>query len=624
MPKKKIGNGWYQAVDPTSNRPYYIHKEKRLTQWARPTDEELGLVEPSSSNEAAVAPPASPKKSTDQSRGKWQKRIDKRSGKTYYVNKATRQSQWEKPEGFVDEEAAATTAAAAKKPKKKSRSFKHGIWQVRKDKKGRVYYANTETMKTQWEKPPELEGVTITFPDEEDEQETQTDAEATVAEVSETEAEELEEKDTVAPLKTRRKTPAPIRTTDSYFNMSSIDQEPEPQTASASASGSKSSQPSSGAKSTPAIPEASGGSKDNSQFEDLGAYILKQTGTVTVNAIDNKRTNRGWGDNVTMDLRDIVDVHIDDATLQQDMADYAATKFHTKYQGANALAFEGKPLTVPLLAKLKSAALVKSAVQMSKNITGFVGTRKTSKAGFSHAEKIFVFVLEDICDETNHDNIPLLWDEIYCQVVKVSVLQPDVDIAISTKAWQLFAVLASVFPCSKTLFPYLMSWCEKVKSSAPKNIYALAWYTQKALRRGQDLPFRKLVPPVLPTDMEISSILDSEECCIRIFTINGHSRVLPVTSWTTASEVCRIMARSLGIRDRKCFRIYVTDSVSGHRVLDEEARILDVVAQLQFDASQNKGAELERVRQGHMSSVFLFKVKRCRDCGEADLEFHFD
>ena len=130
------------------------------------------------------------------------------------------------------------------------------------------------------------------------------------------------------------------------------------------------------------------------------------------------------------------------------------------------------------------------------------------------------------------------------------------------------------------------SVCACVRACVCGFVHGSIRYTQKALRRGQDLPFRKLVPPVVPTDMEISSILDSKECCVRVFTVNGHSRVLPVASWTTASEVCRIIARSLGIRDRKCFRIYVDDPSAGEQVLDEDARILDVVAQLQFSASQ--------------------------------------
>ena len=222
--------------------------------------------------------------------------------------------------------------------------------------------------------------------------------------------------------------------------------------------------------------ETSTVTRTNSQFDDLSAYILQKTGNVTVNAIGAQRSNRGWGENVSVDLHDIVDVQIDKSMLNRNLVDFARAKFHAKHQGPKALQFRGKPLTHPLLAKLKSSALVKAAIQMSKNITGFIGTRKTSKAGFSHAEKIFHFVLEDICDETTHDNIPLLWDEIYCQVMKVSVLESGVDINVSTKSWQLFAVLASVFPCSKELFPYAMSFCEKVKASAPEHIYALAWF----------------------------------------------------------------------------------------------------------------------------------------------------
>ena len=528
MPKKKLGNGWYEAVDPTSGRTYFIHKDKRITQWNRPSDEDLGLV---AVKEAAVASPTAEQAPAAATRGKWEKRFDQKSNKHYYVNKATRQSQWTVPDGFVEDE----SDAAAKKKKKKSRTIRHGDWQVRKDKKGRVYYANTKTMKTQWKKPPELEGLDLTFPESDAEEgmasgtvsQSDTAVEPQLpqpvagagkmaeADGSDSEDDAADETDQVMPLASstvarKKSIPKPIRTTDSYFNMSEIVDDDDSAGGAGGGGG--------GATGGSGAPAAG---SESTNFEDLSAYILGKTGAVTVNAIDGKRTNRGWGDNVVIDLRDIVDVHIDDATLQHDMAEFASTlfhalfialilpaapllfqptlpvmvspslwfsagavlwatskdtKFHTKYRGPRVLDFNGKPLTLPLLAKLKTPALSKSAVQMSKNITGFVGTRKTSKAGFSHAEKIFHFVLEDVCEETSHDNIPLLWDEIYCQVIRVSALGADVPSDVTLKAWQLFAVLASVFPCSKSLFPYAMSWCEKIKTSSPgKQIADLAW-----------------------------------------------------------------------------------------------------------------------------------------------------
>ena len=32
----------------------------------------------------------------------WVKAVDKKSGRTYYVNRRTKKTQWTKPEGFVD------------------------------------------------------------------------------------------------------------------------------------------------------------------------------------------------------------------------------------------------------------------------------------------------------------------------------------------------------------------------------------------------------------------------------------------------------------------------------------------------------------------------------------------
>ena len=175
MPKKKLGNGWYEATDKKSGRTYYLHKDKRITQWNRPTEAELGGAEAAPDTPGVPTPPATPDGSANEPIGKWEKRVDKASGKPYYVNKTTRQSQWHKPDGFEDDTGGESKAPEKQqqqqqqekpKKKKKSNTIRHGDWQVRKDKKGRVYYANVKTMTTQWNLPEELVGIDLTFPNE--------------------------------------------------------------------------------------------------------------------------------------------------------------------------------------------------------------------------------------------------------------------------------------------------------------------------------------------------------------------------------------------------------------------------------------------------------------------------
>ncbi|KAL3668500.1 hypothetical protein V7S43_006582 [Phytophthora oleae] len=81
----------------------------------------------------------------------WSAHVTK-EGRTYYYNKSTKQSAWEKPEGFDGEEPGAATATATSSAKKTE-------WEELWDPKNeRSYYYNRATRKTQWQKP---EGVEI-------------------------------------------------------------------------------------------------------------------------------------------------------------------------------------------------------------------------------------------------------------------------------------------------------------------------------------------------------------------------------------------------------------------------------------------------------------------------------
>ncbi|KAK1941790.1 Negative elongation factor D [Phytophthora citrophthora] len=83
----------------------------------------------------------------------WSAHVTK-EGRTYYYNKSTKQSAWEKPADFDGEEPGAAAAAAST-----SNSAKKTEWEELWDPKNeRAYYYNRATRKTQWQKP---EGVDI-------------------------------------------------------------------------------------------------------------------------------------------------------------------------------------------------------------------------------------------------------------------------------------------------------------------------------------------------------------------------------------------------------------------------------------------------------------------------------
>ena len=80
---------WTSAVDPTSNREYYVNKTTGAVQWEMPT---LG------GGGAADAPPPPPPPPTSSTKEQWVEANDPSSGRVYYYNVATGETAWTKPE----------------------------------------------------------------------------------------------------------------------------------------------------------------------------------------------------------------------------------------------------------------------------------------------------------------------------------------------------------------------------------------------------------------------------------------------------------------------------------------------------------------------------------------------
>lgn len=329
--------------------------------------------------------------------------------------------------------------------------------------------------------------------------------------------------------------------------------------------------------------------------------------------LNSNRTRRKYGDQDAFDLRDIVDVEIEGDKYDKDFMEYVHNYFHiTKDNQASKLAsFDPKVLKAPLTKACNAVkTLVKEGSQMSKNITGFMGARKTGKQNFGHAEKIFRYVLDGLVGKSK-DDLPPLCDEIYCQLVKMTTSCPEQEMEL--KGFQLLAILSAVFPCSPTLFPYVMSHCEGKKKLKGQNeeIKQLAWKTQRALRRGQDLPLRRLPKGVVPTAAETASIMAMAEVAVRVFMEDGSSVVVPIASYTTAGQLSDVMARTLQIRQSHIFAIYEIDETNKQNALKADERILDRLAIWQFraDTAMEGDAGLDRVRSGDLSSYFLYRVK---------------
>jgi hypothetical protein len=97
---------------------------------------------------------------------------------------------------------------------------------------------------------------------------------------------------------------------------------------------------------------------------------------------------------------------------------------------------------------LFSLDLPSEAVQLFRNVTGFMGDRSSNKSLMDHALKVLNHMM--LAPEE-------LRDELYCQLCKQTHQNPD---STSTeRGWQLMMMGLAIFPPSSDLMPHLMAYC---------------------------------------------------------------------------------------------------------------------------------------------------------------------
>ena len=94
--------------------------------------------------------------------GDWEKFKDNESQYCYYYNHATKEWQWEKPDGYVEDDNEDVSHRPLSKSEwkikqtKSQRRFTYGDWDKYEDNEsGYFYYYNHATEEWQWEKPDE-------------------------------------------------------------------------------------------------------------------------------------------------------------------------------------------------------------------------------------------------------------------------------------------------------------------------------------------------------------------------------------------------------------------------------------------------------------------------------------
>jgi hypothetical protein len=622
---------WVESWDETSGRYYYYNTITYATVWDRPADFD-GI---SSSSTAAVTETVSAA-TTEDDAANWVVGVDQSSGREYYYNNITQATQWDKPQCLITIESAASPPPPPEKkdsiniqaPKKISMIPMPGRPAINLGGGRPSLLANT-TLKSPLVSPSSAAGSTSpvsgeisTFPKESaNTSDTFEDSMSAIkddqfqnrssSEYTDMINSRLTESSNVAPPAPG----APKRDSLADFTMTA----PAPRNVKISEDGESKTIEASGVPAPPPPKKLSA----KQSFEQLRAMEA-----MSITECPDEDTTEADGDISASagDLKDVRDdptdrkktsvlLYSDDKTtaeLIDQVTGITIEQYADKFFNFDRKGIFKSRTTVEKILTWK-AELIKTslrnlpsdmsqeAVQLFRNVMGYMGDRTSSKTPTEHALKILNAML--LSPEE-------LRDEVYCQVVKQTGNNPNPVSA--TRGWELMMICLSTFPPSSDMMPHLMAYCV---SNLTNDVIAVAKYAELCLHRIPKIcrlgPRREL-----PTKMEIEALRRAEHVGIRAYFIDEKYIVARVDSWTTARDFEETISKLIKLQKDSAFSVFEVSTKEEERVLDSEERILDLVAFWQRTL-------LEEVAKGTDQSTleefrFMFKVGLFYDIEETD------
>jgi C-terminal processing protease CtpA/Prc len=150
--RQNLGQGWWEMED-ANGRVYYANKQTKQTSWKKPVLEAEPVQETRVSRQSATKendsrPSAAPAQEV------WREVVDKKSGKTYYYNKETKETRWTNPAAESKRaESAASASTGLESVYPDAHPRKLYVEKV-EPQSGRSYWVNLKTRATSWN-PPE-------------------------------------------------------------------------------------------------------------------------------------------------------------------------------------------------------------------------------------------------------------------------------------------------------------------------------------------------------------------------------------------------------------------------------------------------------------------------------------
>jgi len=583
---RRIGGDWVEAYDEKSKRVYYANMKTKETTWTLPEEvkrfqEESIEMQREAAKKKSVNPAAGASKGSSDEKvpDGWEVRHTPQ-GKKYYYNKALNLTSWTP--------VAADTEAG------------RGAWVARIDpRSNRTYYYNTVTKLTSWHNPDEVQDV-------QDEKEKKKEEKKTRTSRRLSKSPEADEE------------PAFQATPTAPTNRTSARTSVRLGTIGAPKAGSRLSIADVARAKKAEKLAKSGAEEEKVQEKTEVKPVSMQDRFAKLRALRERTQGKQEDDEAHekhIDLDDMTASAMADVmTLDLHMENYAEQYFNLKRKG---LGKKGATTVEKILAwkdeKIKTSlhplndpALVHDAVLAFSNILHYMGD-KPSKDPIKNARKIFRITV-GAPEE--------LRDEVLCQLIKQTNENPD---ATSTlRGWELMAMACGLFPPSAKLEKYLLSYMRRtVEHAKDAQIGKMAEYALLRAQRSLELGPRTETP----TEMEIAAVRETKPVRAEVHMLDGQVITLDAESWTCIKELNDALSKRLKIKDAAPFSLFEVNSLDEERALEDDDRVLDVIAYWEREREMSKKKKDKPVFQ------FVYKVRLFFDIKEDDeaaleLEYH--
>jgi hypothetical protein len=153
--RQNLGQGWWEMED-ANGRVYYANKQTKQTSWKRPVLEPEVVEEPRAARQSATKENAPRAAAAPAPQDVWREVVDKKTGKTYYYNKETKETRWSNPLSEAQpkrsDSALSSTTGTASDSYPDTHPRKTFVEKV-DPQSGRSYWVNLKTRSTSWKAP---------------------------------------------------------------------------------------------------------------------------------------------------------------------------------------------------------------------------------------------------------------------------------------------------------------------------------------------------------------------------------------------------------------------------------------------------------------------------------------